>query len=115
MRTKTYEIEVVRTSRVTVTLPETMSGDEFIKSWEKGLWQLADREASIAKYAARMAVEFPDGNHDGIGKLIASRWQEPDYTANEYQVVAIVTDDDTEAEVISQEEWKEVEAGESQS
>ena len=114
MRTKTYEIEVVRTSRVKVTLPETMSGDEFIKSWEKGLWQLDDREASVAEYAARMAVEFPEGNHDGVGKMITSSWQKPDYAENKYQVVAIVTDDDTEAEVISQEDWREVEVAEIQ-
>lgn len=110
MRTKTYEIEVVRTSRVKVTLPETMSGDEFIESWEKGLWQLDDREASVAEYAARMAVEFPEGNHDGVGKMITRSWQKPDYAENKYQVIAIVTDDDTEAEVISQGDWVDSEA-----
>mgnify|MGYP001455970057 CR=1 FL=1 len=107
MKTKTFEIEVIRTSRVKVTLPITMSEDTFIDEWERGLWGLDDREASIAEYAARMAVEFPDSHHDGIGRLITRSWQKPDYSANEHQVVAIVTEDDTEAEVISQEDWKE--------
>lgn len=107
MKVKTYEIEVVRTSRVQVTLPETMSTEDFIESWERELWELDDREASIAEYAARMAVEAPECNHDGIGRLITGSWQKPNYKDDKYQVVAIVTDDYTEADVISEGDWKD--------
>jgi len=105
MRVKTYEIEVVRTATVRVTLPETMATDETIKSWERGLWKLDNREADIATYAARMAVEFPDSDHDGIGHLITSAWEKPDYGKQEHQIVAVVLDEESEETINTTSEW----------
>lgn len=107
MKVKTYEIEVVRTATVRVTLPETMATDEVIKSWESGLWPLENREADIATYAARMALEFPDGYHDGIGRLLTSRFERPDYDKDKHQITAIILNDDCEESVESESAWRE--------
>lgn len=108
MKTKTYRIEVVRTSTVEVTLPISFDDREVIASWENGLWDLESGIDSIAEYAAHMAVEHPSGNHDGIGKLLTSSWETPDFNKNKYQIKAVIVDDNTETDILSQEGWVEL-------
>ena len=96
MKTRTFEVEVVTTSSVLVTLPETYDSPEVIAKWERGLWELENGIEDIAEYAARMAVYAPSGQHDGIGEMITNGYTKPDYEKNKYQVVAIVKDEDTE-------------------
>lgn len=105
MKTKTFEIEVVRTCTVKVTLPETLCTPEMIKDWESGLWKLENGIDSIAEYAAEMAVGFPGSDHDGVGKMIENSYTKPDYDKNKYQVTAIIDDDDTEVRVLNQNDW----------
>lgn len=107
MKTKTFEVEVVHTCTVKVILPETYSGDEFIREWESGLWELENGTASVAEYAARMAILHPGCTHDGVFKMIENDWQKPDYEANKYQVIAITTSDDVDYEITSEGEWEE--------
>lgn len=107
MKVKTYQIEVIRTATVLVTLPETMATDETIKSWESGLWKLENREADIAKYAAIMAVEHPDGDHDGLGRMVTSRYEKADYEKDKHQIIAIVLNDDHEETIEAEEDWRE--------
>ncbi len=111
MKTKTFEIEVVTTKRVRVVLPEWYAQAEAQEDWETGLWMLEgdsceEKMADIAKYAARMAANFSGGySHDGVGVMIESPFERPDYGKNRYQVIAIVTDDEDEQEVVAQSDW----------
>ena len=106
MKLKTFEIEVVRTCTVKVTLPETLCTAESIKSWESGLWKLDNGIASIAEYAAEMAVNFPGCNHDGVGLLIENDYTKPDYEKDAYQVISVIQHDDTEVCVSKQGDWE---------
>ena len=108
MKTKTYEIEVVYTYRVKVTLPEVMGSEELTKEWERSLWKLDGGIESIAEYAATVVCVAPDRCHDGIGRVITDSWVRPDYDGNHYQVVAIVETEDVEEEVLSQSHWIEI-------
>ncbi|MCX5592486.1 hypothetical protein [Alcaligenes endophyticus] len=114
MKTKTFEIEVITTKRVRVILPEWYAKTEAQKDWESGLWRLEgdtpeEKIVDIASYAASMAANHPGGyGHDGVGKMIESPFEKPDYEKNQYQVVAIVTDEDVECEVQSQAAWVSV-------
>lgn len=111
MKTKTFDIEVVTTKRVRVVLPEWYASPEAQQDWEKGLWKLDgdtpdEKAADIAKYAANMAANHGGGyGHDGIGVMIKSPFEKPDYEKNQYQVIAIVTDEGDEQEVLSQSSW----------
>jgi hypothetical protein len=107
MKTKTFEIEVIRTCTVKVTLPEALCTDEMIKEWESGLWELDQGIDSIAMYAGEMAALYPGSDHDGIGKLLTESYQKPDYVKNPFAVVAIVEDDDSEVRVVKQDDWKD--------
>lgn len=106
MKTKTFKIEVVNTSVILITVPETMDEDQFKKEWEEGLWYIDEGVTSIAKYAAEMAVYAPECNHDGIGTLVTRAHQLMDYQEHPYLVRAITTDEYTETEVLEEGEWK---------
>ena len=65
-----------------------------------------EKAADIAKYAANMAANHGGGyGHDGIGVMIESPFEKPDYEKNQYQVIAIVTDEGDEQEVLAQTDW----------
>lgn len=106
MKLKTFEVEVVRTCTVKVTLPEALCTPESIKEWESCLWKLRNGIDSIAEYAANMAVNYAGYNHDGVGQMIENNFTKPDYEKDPYQVIAIIDEDDTEVRVLNQGEWE---------
>lgn len=62
--------------------------------------------ADIAKYAASMAANYVGGSgHDGIGEMIESSWEKPDYTATLHQEIAVVTDDESDEGISKETVW----------
>lgn len=106
MKTKKYVVEVVSTTEVEITLPERYFREDVQKDWESFLWELEgdtpeEKAQDIAKYAARMAVLYPNCGHDGIGRMIEDRFTKPDYEINPDCVVAITLSEEDESEILS--------------
>ena len=108
MKTKTYEIEVITTKTIKVVLPETFNDKELLASWERGLWSLPKGLDSIAEHAAELLADDEDVgncNHDGVGRMITSKYRKPDYVADKYQVVAIEESSDIETSILNVTDW----------
>lgn len=109
MRTKTYTVEVVRTSRVLVTLPETYEKPEVLKEWNEYLFHLANGVDTVAEYAGQYAVDYDHRDIEGVGVLLTSPYDgEPDYEKDKFQVKAIVVDDEIETKILDKTRWTEL-------
>lgn len=90
---KLFEVEVITTEIVQVSIPDSFMSEGLIEEWRKGLWHI-DCVKDIAEYAARMAQYGDNASHDGLGRINTTSWEN---NSQEGQVKAVIISEDVEA------------------